>query len=67
MTRVMKTSWTEDDFGLLRKYADKGHSAFRIAAALRRSVASVRTMAQRQGVIISSGKAIRARLESRGD
>jgi len=62
MTRQMKTSWTEADFKLLREYAAKGHTAFRIAAALKRSVASVHTMAQRIGIRIQTGQAIRAKL-----
>jgi hypothetical protein len=62
MTRQTKTSWTDDDFRRLRQYAERGHSAFRIAAALKRSVAGVRTMAQRIGITILSGRAIREKI-----
>ncbi len=65
MTRLTKVSWSDNDLRLLREYAAKGHSAFRIAAALKRTVASVRTMAQRAGVTVLSGKAIRDRCNAK--
>jgi len=61
MTRIMKTSWTEDDLRLLQDYIDRGYSVYRIAAALNRSVAGVRTMAQRIGVRIVTGSDLRKR------
>lgn len=67
MTRKTNTCWTEADYQLLGNYAHKGHTAFRIAAALQlqRSVAGVRTMAQRAGVKIQTGHAVRAKLNLR--
>jgi hypothetical protein len=62
--RRTKVSWTENDFQRLRDYAANGYSAYRIAAALKRTVASVRTMSQRLGVTVLSGKAIRDRCNS---
>jgi len=54
---TLKTnSWSEADLERLRTYASEGRSVYRIAAALRRSVAAVRTMAQRVDVQISNNK-----------
>jgi len=58
---MKKNSWTDADIAKLREYATNGRSAYRIAAALGRSVAGIRTMAQRQHVVIKSGQALRTK------
>jgi len=54
MQTMRSNSWTETELQKLRAYADGGCSAYRIAAALNRSVAGVRTMAARRGIAISN-------------
>jgi len=51
---VKSGSWTEDDLKTLRLYAEQGRSVYRIAAALNRTAAGVRSTAQRQGISIRS-------------
>ena len=58
---MKKNSWTDDDICKMRDYAERGRSAYRIAAALNRTVPAVRSQAQRSGIIIQSGTAIRGR------
>jgi len=58
---MKKNSWTDDDICKMRDYAERGRSAYRIAAALCRTVSAVRSQAQRSGIIIQSGTAIRGR------
>lgn len=54
--------WTEEEIKKLRSYAEAGHSAYRIAAATRRTVSSVRAMATRHEISIRSGRTIRAHI-----
>lgn len=49
-------AWTDDDLKTLRLYAEQGRSIYRIAAALNRTVAGVRSTAQRHGISIRSGQ-----------
>ena len=56
---MKKNSWSEDDLRTLRLYATEGRSIYRIAAALGRTVASVRTMANRLGLSIHATKPVR--------
>jgi hypothetical protein len=49
-------AWTEDDLKTLRLYAEQGRSVYRIAAALNRTVAGVRSTAQRHSISIGSGQ-----------
>jgi len=58
---MKKNSRTDDDICKMRDYAEKGRSAYRIAAALSLTVPAVRSQAQRSGIIIQSGTAIRGR------
>jgi len=52
--------WTEDDLKTLRLYAEQGRSVYRIAAALNRTVAAVRSTAQRHSISIGGRQASRA-------
>lgn len=49
-------AWTDDDLKTLRLYAEQGRSIYRIAAALNRTVAGVRSTAQRNGISIRGGQ-----------
>jgi hypothetical protein len=49
-------AWTDDDLKTLRLYAEQGRSVYRIAAALNRTVAGVRSTAQRRGIAIHGGR-----------
>jgi hypothetical protein len=53
---MKKNSWSEDDLRTLRLYAREGRSVYRIAAALDRTVPSVRSMANRLGLSIQSNR-----------
>lgn len=55
---MKKNSWTEDDLRTLRLYAKEGRSVYRIAAALDRTVPSVRTMATRLGLSIQTNRTL---------
>jgi hypothetical protein len=48
--------WSDDDLKTLRLYAEEGRSVYRIAAALNRTVAAIRSTAQRYGISIRSGQ-----------
>lgn len=54
----MKNAWTDEDLAKLRSYADEGRSVYRIAAAFNRSVAAIRSIAQRNGIRISAAKRV---------
>jgi hypothetical protein len=45
------SEWTEADLDKLREYAANEASLYRTAAALRRTVAGIRTMARRQDIL----------------
>lgn len=55
--------WTEDDLKTLRLYAEQGRSVYRIAAALNRTVAGVRSTAQRHRISIRAGQQINRALK----
>jgi len=50
MNRLNSKVWSEHDLKKLRDYAEDGASPYRTAAALNRTVAGVRSMAQRHGI-----------------
>jgi len=50
MNRLNSKVWSETDLKKLRDYAEDGASPYRTAAALNRTVAGVRSMAQRHGI-----------------
>jgi hypothetical protein len=50
MNRVNSKVWSENDLKKLKDYAEEGASPYRTAAALNRTVAGVRSMAQRHGI-----------------
>ena len=52
MQTLQSNNWTEIELRKLRTFAEAGCSAYRIAAALDRTVADVRTIAARQGIVI---------------
>jgi hypothetical protein len=60
LRNLRKNGWTASDVELLREYAEKGCSVYRAAAVLRRTVASVRSKAAKEGLRIANGKAVRS-------
>jgi hypothetical protein len=60
MHRKISAPWTESDIQKLTEYASSGASPFRTAAALHRTVASVRSMAQRCGILFTTNQQRRA-------
>jgi len=50
MNRLNSKVWSDHDLKKLRDYAEDGASPYRTAAALNRTVAGVRSMAQRHGI-----------------
>jgi hypothetical protein len=50
MHRKISAPWAQSDIQKLTEYTRSGASPFRTAAALHRTVASVRSMAQRLGL-----------------
>ncbi len=57
---MKKNSWSKDELQTLRLYAAEGRSIYRISAALDRTVATVRTMANRLGLSIHATKPVRS-------
>lgn len=53
---MKKNNWSADDLRTLRLYVREGRSVYRIAAALDRTVPSVRSMANRLGLTIQSNR-----------
>jgi hypothetical protein len=58
MNRVNSKVWSENDLKKLKDYAEDGASPYRTAAALNRTVAGVRSMAQRHGNRFVSSKSV---------
>jgi hypothetical protein len=61
MPRVTSVSWTPEQLEQLQQLVSKGASAARAAAALRRSMQSVKDKARHIGLPFPRRKALRAR------
>lgn len=62
MPRIIKTSWTDTETEKLRRLAASGASPIRIAAAVNRPLAGVRSMARKLGIKLLTVHELRARL-----
>ena len=63
-TRVTSTSWTEADIARLKELSAKNASAVRAAAALNRSLSSVKRMARIHGLQLTGTRQMRAAIRA---
>lgn len=59
--RNIKNIWTDEQIERLKDLAASGASAFRIAAALNRSIVGVRSQAKKLGIDLPTLREIRAK------
>jgi hypothetical protein len=58
----LKSSWTEADNERIRQFVKQGTSAFRAAAALKRTIISVRAQARKIGTPFATVRDVRKKL-----